>query len=271
MIDAFVPANARLADRGYDADWFTSPLTQRAITPCISSKANRKVPIHHDKTLYRQHHTIENMFGKLKDWRRNHTRYDRYAHTFFSPICIASIVVSLHSTKKIAPVKSGIKHRWRALVYGSRRDATNPFISVGGATTGRCTGSACRTGCKPQQPQLQRSRNTPGRWSKPQPDHARLKGCTAVLSNFARCLTFLTPEHGQCWLRLKAWVWFPAFSPCHEGSCCSVSYAALWQKFHLSRLSRFLGLPLLSEHDAYYGPPSSSIQKGRRRLGKITG
>ena len=39
-------------------------------------KRNRKVPVPHDATLYRQRHRIENMFGKLKDWRRIHTRYD---------------------------------------------------------------------------------------------------------------------------------------------------------------------------------------------------
>ena len=57
-----------------DADWFRCALIARGITPCIPSKTNRKVPIPHDKTLYRQRHKIENMFGKLKDWRRIHTR-----------------------------------------------------------------------------------------------------------------------------------------------------------------------------------------------------
>ena len=33
---------------------------------------------------------IENLFVKLKDWRRIATRYDRCAHTFFSAICIAA-------------------------------------------------------------------------------------------------------------------------------------------------------------------------------------
>jgi hypothetical protein len=47
----------------------------------------------HDQTLYRQRHKIENMFGKLKDWRRIHTRYDRCAHTFFSAICIAATII----------------------------------------------------------------------------------------------------------------------------------------------------------------------------------
>ena len=70
------------ADRGYDADWFRNALAERGIAACIPSKANRKVPIPHDRALYRQRHKIENMFGKLKDWRRIHTRYDRCAHTF---------------------------------------------------------------------------------------------------------------------------------------------------------------------------------------------
>ncbi|HJS12961.1 IS5 family transposase [Sphingopyxis sp.] len=93
MIDALPKAKALLADRGYDADWFRAALTERGIAPCIPSKVNRKVPIPHDTVLYRQRHRIENMFGKLKDWRRIHTRYDRCAHTFMSAICIAATVI----------------------------------------------------------------------------------------------------------------------------------------------------------------------------------
>jgi transposase len=93
MIEALPPAKAMLGDRGYDADWFRNALTARGITPCIPSKTNRKAPIPHDKTLYRQRHKIENMFGKLKDWRRIDTRYDRCAHTFFSAIAIAATVI----------------------------------------------------------------------------------------------------------------------------------------------------------------------------------
>jgi transposase len=93
MIDAFPKAKALLADWGYDADWFRGALIAKGITPCIPSKTNRKVPIPHDTDLYRQRHKVENMFGKLKDWRRIHTRYDRCAHTFFSAICIAATVI----------------------------------------------------------------------------------------------------------------------------------------------------------------------------------
>lgn len=93
MINALPPAKAMLGDRGYDADWFRDALAKRGITACIPSKANRKAPIPHDAVLYRQRHRIENMFGKLKDWRRIHTRYDRCAHTFMSAICIAATVI----------------------------------------------------------------------------------------------------------------------------------------------------------------------------------
>jgi transposase len=53
LIDALPRAKAMLGDRGHDADWFRDALSERGITPCIPSKANRKVPIPHDRNLYR--------------------------------------------------------------------------------------------------------------------------------------------------------------------------------------------------------------------------
>ena len=93
MIDTLPRAKALLGDRGYDADWFRAALADRKITACIPSRKNRKAPIPHDTALYRQRHKIEIMFGRLKDWRRIHTRYDRCAHTFMSAICIAATVI----------------------------------------------------------------------------------------------------------------------------------------------------------------------------------
>ena len=93
MLDALPKAQAMLGDRGYDADWFRAALIARGIQPCIPPRANRKARIDYDKTLSRQRHRIENMFGRLKDWRRIHTRYDRCAHTFMSAIAIAATVI----------------------------------------------------------------------------------------------------------------------------------------------------------------------------------
>ena len=93
VLNALPPASSMIADRGYDSTWFREELAARGIQPCIPSSRSRKRPYPYDKVLYRQRHKIENLFAKLKDWRRVATRYDRCAHTFFSAICIAAIVI----------------------------------------------------------------------------------------------------------------------------------------------------------------------------------
>ena len=93
VLNALPHAQSLIADKGYDSDWFRQRLTERGIEPCIPPRRDRKQPVAYDKALYRQRHRIENMFGKLKDWRRIATRYDRCAHTFFSAICIAATII----------------------------------------------------------------------------------------------------------------------------------------------------------------------------------
>ena len=77
-------AETLIADKGYDSDVFREALSKRGIVPCIPPRAKRRAPATYGKSLYKQRHRIENMFAKLKDWRRIATRYDRCAHTFFS-------------------------------------------------------------------------------------------------------------------------------------------------------------------------------------------
>lgn len=90
LLDRLPGAKELLADRGYDADWFRNALKDKGISACIPPRAKRKKPSHYDRDLYRQRYRIENMFGRIKDWRRIATRYDRCAHTFLSAICIAA-------------------------------------------------------------------------------------------------------------------------------------------------------------------------------------
>jgi transposase len=93
ILNALPRASTLIADRGYDSNWFRGALAKRGCVPCIPSTKSRKIPLPYDKTLYKQRHRIENMFARLKDWRRIATRYDRCAHTFFSAICIAATLV----------------------------------------------------------------------------------------------------------------------------------------------------------------------------------
>jgi len=92
IVDRLPKAKKLIGDKGYDADWLRAALAVRGIAPCIPSKVNRNEPIAYDRSLYKARHKIEIMFGRLKDWRRIHTRYDRCAHAFLSAIVIAATV-----------------------------------------------------------------------------------------------------------------------------------------------------------------------------------
>lgn len=83
----------RATDRGYDADWFREALIDRKITPCIPGRKSREKPIKYDKRRYRKRNRIEIMFGRLKDWRRVATRYDRSPTVFLSAIALAATVI----------------------------------------------------------------------------------------------------------------------------------------------------------------------------------
>ncbi len=86
LLDLFPKANVLIADKGYDGDPLREALTQRGIATCIP-------PMRHRKTLCRQRHRIENLFARLKDRRRIHTRYDRCADIFFAAVIIAVLLL----------------------------------------------------------------------------------------------------------------------------------------------------------------------------------
>ncbi|WP_087636645.1 IS5 family transposase [Acetobacter ascendens] len=79
-----------IGDRCYDSNQIRLSLAERNITACIPPKKNRKSKSPYNWHLYKKRYLIENLFAKLKDWRRVATRYDRCAHTFMSAIHIAA-------------------------------------------------------------------------------------------------------------------------------------------------------------------------------------
>jgi transposase len=93
LLPSIPSADFLLADRGYDAGWFRDALIERGITPCIPPRKARKIAVQYDKALYRKRHRIENMFGRLKDWRRIATRYDRCADIFLSACALAAVIL----------------------------------------------------------------------------------------------------------------------------------------------------------------------------------
>jgi transposase len=81
-----------LADKGYDTDAFRAFLKDQKIKPVIPGKSNRKKRIRHNKKAYKKRNVIERCFGRLKDFRRIATRYDKLAGNFFSALCLVAIV-----------------------------------------------------------------------------------------------------------------------------------------------------------------------------------
>jgi transposase len=68
-------------------------LKDKGIRPCIPGRKSRGKTVRYDKRRYRRRNRIEIMFGRLKDWRRVATRYDRCAKTFLSAVALAATVI----------------------------------------------------------------------------------------------------------------------------------------------------------------------------------
>ncbi len=60
---------------------------------CIPGRKGRTKSFRHDKRRYKRRNRIEIMFGRLKDWRRAATRYNRCPIVFLSAIALAATVI----------------------------------------------------------------------------------------------------------------------------------------------------------------------------------
>ena len=94
LLGSIPNADWLLGDRGYDADRFRNALKDKGIRACIPGRQQRKTPVKYDKRRYRRRNRIEIMFGRLKDWRRVATRYDRWPKVFLSAIALAATVIN---------------------------------------------------------------------------------------------------------------------------------------------------------------------------------
>jgi transposase len=67
-------------------------LAVRRLAPNALAKANRRWKNFFSPVLYRQRNAVERMFGRLKDFRRIATRYDRLARNSLAALCLAAIL-----------------------------------------------------------------------------------------------------------------------------------------------------------------------------------
>jgi putative transposase len=80
------------ADAAYDSDRLRGFLIERGTQPVIPNNPRRKHLHPFDAEAYKLRNLIERMFGRLKDWRRIATRYDKLAANFAAAVALAAIV-----------------------------------------------------------------------------------------------------------------------------------------------------------------------------------
>ncbi|CAH1689159.1 hypothetical protein CHELA1G11_20426 [Hyphomicrobiales bacterium] len=91
LLEAMAPAKRLLADRAYDADRLRSWLADRRIEAVIPGRATRSTAYPLNRSADRRRIVIERMFGKLKNWKRIATRYDRLAANFLAAIAFVAL------------------------------------------------------------------------------------------------------------------------------------------------------------------------------------
>ena len=90
VLEAAGPIAQLIADKAYDTNKLRRLLADQGTEAVIPSIARRKPLIPYDRLAYRQRNLIERMFGRLKDFRRIATRYDKLARNFLVGVILAA-------------------------------------------------------------------------------------------------------------------------------------------------------------------------------------
>ena len=92
---AGLETDAVLADKGYDSDANRATIRAQRAEPCIPPRKNRKRAVVYDRHLYRERNVIERFFGRIKQYRRVATRFDKKAANYLGFVWLASIGIML--------------------------------------------------------------------------------------------------------------------------------------------------------------------------------
>ena len=95
LLAAAAGAGYVLADKGYDTDRTLASVAALGAGAVIPSKKNRLVQRAIDRNLYRDRNKVERFFGRLKQFRRLATRYDKTASSFLGMLHFVSALLWL--------------------------------------------------------------------------------------------------------------------------------------------------------------------------------
>ena len=91
------PGTLAIMDKGYDSDAIRAYVNQLGGTAVIALHPSRSYKPPFDEHLYRERHRIENLFAKLKHFRRIATRYEKLHLTFAAMLSLSCILIWLQS------------------------------------------------------------------------------------------------------------------------------------------------------------------------------
>jgi transposase len=80
------------ADKGYDSDGFRAQLRRWGSQPCIPPRSYRRQPATWHRGHYRRRHRVENLFQRLKRYRRIGTRYEKRDLYFLGFVHLAAML-----------------------------------------------------------------------------------------------------------------------------------------------------------------------------------
>jgi transposase len=90
-----------VGDKGFDGDPQRQACTERGATPVIPYKSNRRITSRLNRRAYRERNRIERLFGKLKEFRRVATRYEKLKETFLGMIHLALGFIRLKRIRNV--------------------------------------------------------------------------------------------------------------------------------------------------------------------------
>jgi transposase len=91
-----LPGQALLADKAYDSDAIVQEAVDRGMEVVIPPKANRKEKRAFDSLKYRARHLVENLFQRMKVYRRVATRYEKLDSRFLSIVYLVGTMKWIH-------------------------------------------------------------------------------------------------------------------------------------------------------------------------------
>ncbi len=92
LLEQMPPSPILLGDKGYDSNAIRRQVEERGAMPNIPPKVKRRWKNCFSPYLYRDRNAIERMFGRIKDFRRIATRYDKLAQNFLAAVYLVATI-----------------------------------------------------------------------------------------------------------------------------------------------------------------------------------